>query len=444
MSMSAQNAIRHHFTLALPAWLNVTLVLGSLATACAPAAPPATPTVAWPTVAPVPASTLVPLPALFPKIDRYPQAGSYSRGQLTALPTYNPDSTDVWQVDLRNADLSTLDLRSSLNDLVYADFDTQIKWPPADKLPAGFDATQILELGKNPGLGIRSLHAKGTTGRGVGIAIIDQPMLVDHQEYKDQLRLYEEINFPPDTESQMHGPAVASIAVGKTVGVAPEADLYYIAAPVGDWGTGGSGNFTYNFHYTAQGIQRVLDLNQSLPASRKIRVISISVGWSSDQKGYDEVTAAVEAAKAAGLLVVSSSLEQTFGFKFHALGRAPLADPDQFSSYEPGLFWAKDFYGGHRFSDRLLVPMDSRTTASPNGANDYVFYREGGWSWSIPYIAATYALAAQVKPAITPDEFWKTALQTVRTIQLTHAGQTTSFGPILDPTALIGTLQSGQ
>ena len=28
----------------------------------------------------------------------------------------------------------------------------------------------------------------------------------------------------------MHGPAVASIAVGKTVGVAPEADLYYISS----------------------------------------------------------------------------------------------------------------------------------------------------------------------------------------------------------------------
>ena len=31
-------------------------------------------------------------------------------------------------------------------------------------------------------------------------------------------------------------------------------------------------------------------------------------------------------------------------------------------------------------------------------SNEYVFYREGGWSWSIPYIAGVYALAAQVKP----------------------------------------------
>ncbi len=54
-------------------------------------------------------------------------------------------------------------------------------------------------------------------------------LLVDHQEYRDRIRLYEEINIDKGTPAQMHGAAVASIAVGKTVGVAPEADLYYIA-----------------------------------------------------------------------------------------------------------------------------------------------------------------------------------------------------------------------
>jgi hypothetical protein len=93
-------------------------------------------------------------------------------------------------------------------------------------------------------------------------------------------------------------------------------------------------------------------------------------------------------------------------------------------------------------SDHLLVPMDSRTTASPGGPDEYVFYREGGWSWSIPYIAGVYALAAQVKPSITPDEFWSLALETGRTIQLQHNGETIAFGPILDPAALIKSLQT--
>ena len=376
----------------------------------------------------------------FPVIERKPDVANWDLGKMYSVPSYDPESEQMWQMDLRAYDLSDLDLKNSLDDLLYADFDSQTIWPPKEKMPPGFDWQRIMELGKNPGLGVRSLHSKGITGRGVGIAIIDQPLLVDHQEYADRMRLYEEINVDPTTESQMHGPAVASIAVGKTVGVAPEADLYYIGSWPGDWGTGG--NFTYNFRYYAQAVRRILQINQQLPEGRKIRVIAMQIGWSPDQAGYDEITAAVHEAKAAGLLVVSSSLEETFGFKFHGIGRAPLADPDKFESYEPGLWWAKDFYAGNQFSDRLFIPMDSRTTASPGGKDEYVFYREGGWSWSIPYIAGIYALAAQVKPTITPDEFWQTAMKTGRTIELKHDGKTIPFGPILDPVALMSALQA--
>ncbi|MFA5835413.1 MAG: hypothetical protein WC837_00520 [Bellilinea sp.] len=92
------------------------------------------------------------------------------------------------------------------------------------------------------------------------------------------------------------------------------------------------------------------------------------------------------------------------------------------------------------FSDRLLVPMDSRTTAGPSSTDEYVFYREGGWSWSIPYIAGVYALVAQVKPAITPEEFWRLALQTGQTIELNHKGEIYSLRSILDPVALMAAL----
>ncbi len=393
-----------------------------------------------------PLPTLGPVPNTFPFISQHPAVPDWGRHALASLPTYDANSDNTGPVDLRMYDLARLDLRSSLDDLMYADFDTQTKWPPADKMPPGFDWQQIMELGKNPGLGVRSLHAQGITGRGVGLAIIDQPLLVDHQEYRDQLRLYEELNIDPGTPSQMHGPAVASIAVGKTVGVAPEADLYYLAAWAGQFGAGENGHFTYDFRYYAQAIRRILEINRQLPVGHKIRVIAMQIGWSPDQAGYADIMTAVQAAKAAGLLVVSSSLEETFGFKFHGLGRPPLADPDQFEAYVPGVFWAKEFYTGSGqtrqfYAGRLLVPMDSRTTASPGGPGEYVFYREGGWSWSIPYIAGTYALAAQVKPSITPDEFWAAALQTGRTIQLTQAGQTYPFGPILDPVALIAALR---
>lgn len=61
---------------------------------------------------------------------------------------------------------------------------------------------------------------------------------------------------------------------------------------------------------------------------------------------------------------------------------------------------------------------------------------------SIPYLAGMYILAAQVKPEITPDEFWATALNTGRTMQIRQAGKNHNLGILLDPQALIETLQS--
>jgi hypothetical protein len=380
------------------------------------------------------------------KIVRYPEPADLSGNflELTFIPKFDHSSTDQGQIDLRSRDLTKLDMTASLADLMYADFDSKTQWPARDKMPVGFDWQKIMETGKEPGLGIRNLHTQGIKGTGIGIAIIDQPLLVDHQEYKDRLRVYEEISILPDTQATMHGGAVASIAVGKTVGVAPEADLYYIGAWTGDWEPK-TNAFTWNFKYYARAVRRILEINRELPEEHKIRVIAMQVGWQSHRAGYDEMMDAVEEAKIAGVFVISSSLGHTHELYFQGLGRDPLEDPDRFESYAPGLWWEKDFFSGKPLASfpwyppnpMVLVPMDSRTTASPTGTEDYVFYRQGGWSWSIPYLAGMYALAAQVEPAITAEEFWDIALNTGRTTQIQHNDKEYEFGIILDPQALI-------
>jgi Subtilase family len=375
-------------------------------------------------------------------IVRHPGPVDYSGffSDLTSIPKFDINSTDPWQVDLRSRDLTKIDMTTALTDLMYADFDSKTQWPANDKIPVDFDWQKIMEIGKDPGLGIRTLHDQGISGKGVGIAIIDQTLLVDHIEYKDRIRVYEEADDITGgwVEVQMHGPAVASIAVGKTLGVAPEADLYYIAT--GDCG-GASGIQDLDFSCLAKAIQRIVEINKNLPADRKIRVLSMSIGWVPDNKGYDEITAAVNEAKDAGIFVISSSLSHTYSLNFHGLGRNPLSNPNEFQSYEPGLWWQNQFYEQGLTTGTLLVPMDSRTTASPTGTEDYVFYREGGWSWSIPYLAGMYTLAIQVKPEITPEEFWKTALDTGKTIHIEHQGRDYKFGVILDPQALIKEIQ---
>ncbi|HEX2997025.1 MAG TPA: S8 family serine peptidase [Anaerolineales bacterium] len=379
-------------------------------------------------------STLSPLPEA--RIIRQPKPMNGGREDLTSIPKFDPNLGDG-QVDLRSRDLTKIDITDALADLLYADFDSKTQWPSADKMPAGFDWQKIMELGKDPGLGVRALHSQGITGRGIGVAIIDQTLLVDHVEYKDRIQVYEEAEDVKD-EASMHGPAVASIAAGKSVGVAPEADLYYIA-------TGPCGAVSeedYDLSCNAKAIQRIVEINKSLPADRKIRVLSMSNGWMSNTKGHAEIMAAVEEAKAAGIFVITVSLEETHGWNNLGLGRNSLSDPNDFQSYEPTPWLKQYFFEGKLPTDILYVPMDSRTTASPTGKEDYVFYRQGGMSWAVPYLAGIYALAAQVKPDITPEEFWETALKTGKTIQLQHDGKEYEFGVILDPQALIDELQS--
>lgn len=383
-----------------------------------------------------PSLTLPPI-----SISRHPAPADFSNlNPNPQLTTYDPNSGNPWQIDYRSTNLQGLDLSNSLNDLLYASFDSQTLWPAPNRLPPGFDVQQIMEVGKDPGLGIRDLHVQGITGLGVGIAIIDQPLLVDHVEYKDRLRFYEE---GPDVigawmESAMHGAAVSSIAVGKTVGVAPQADLYYIAM-------GGCFNISEHdprdYSCLAANILRIVQISQEMPEGRKIRVLSISYGWQPDSIGVDKVRDAVKEAKQVGIFVVSPNLSDFYYSDLMGLGRMALSDPNQFQSYLPGAYWANSLYQHLILSRMLLLPMDARTTASPSGVQDYVFYGIGGISWAVPYLAGMYALAVQVKPEITPEEFLRLAFHTGQTIQIDHNGSQYSLGVILDPAALIASLQ---
>jgi hypothetical protein len=362
---------------------------------------------------------------------RLPPA-NFRRGRLTALPVYNADSGAMWQVDLRGWDVSSIDITQRKDDLLHADYDSKTIWPKA--LPDGFDPVKIMDLGRNPGLEVRALHAAGVTGKGVGIAIIDQGLLVDHVEYKDRIRLYEEIH-SGDRSAAMHGPAVASIAVGKTVGVAPEADLYYIAETHGVFD--GKGGFAWDLSWLAKSIDRIVEINEGLPKENKIRVISISLGISERLGNGALALEAIRRAREKGIYTAFVGSDPYFG-----MGRGPYADPDSPTSYLPGAFLAKSFYSGNSLSG-IGIPMDARCTASPTGIEDYVFYSEGGMSWTVPYVAGLFALACQVKPDVTPELFWKAAAETGDYSDSAKDGKSYRLQKIVSPAKLIQYLRTG-
>ena len=127
------------------------------------------------------------------------------------------------------------------------------------------EAAALLEECKDPGLGVRSLQARGITGSGVNVAILDQPLLTDHPEFADRIAAYYDTGCEGETGS-MHGPAVASLLAGKTIGVAPDANIYYAAWP----------SWLQDSRYAADALDWVLEQNEALPEGEKIRVVSVS------------------------------------------------------------------------------------------------------------------------------------------------------------------------
>lgn len=376
----------------------------------------------------------------FPKIDRHPGPRSCSEYPvITKVPSYSSEVLNPFQVSLLCQDLSSFDLSDRYNDLIFSVFNSATVWPGSDKMPKEFDPEKIMEMGVNPGLGIRQLHKNGITGKNIGIAIIDQPLLVDHIEYKDRLRLYEEIGIEKDnTFAEMHGPAVASIAVGKTLGVTPGADLYYIACYPGEYTNDG---FIYNYKNCALAINRIIEINKQLQQDKKIRVISISLGLNPDEKGYTEIISSINEASESGIVVITANTFVTNNMPFVGLGRDPNKDPDDYRSYEQGILWSPEFYFNYNQfclkSNLLMLPMDSRTIADFTGFNVYSFGRIGGISWSVPYLAGVYVLACQQKNDITPQQFWNDALKTGDSVEIVKDSKSYMLKKIINPQKLI-------
>jgi hypothetical protein len=250
----------------------------------------------------------------------------------------------------------------------------------------------------------------------------------------------------------VEGCASISAAVGRTTGVATDASVYYIT--IGQYKDGdidkGNSDFNvsnadnYQFTYynsLTNGIQRVLDINKMLPVGDKIRVICILGELSSEEEGYRKVEQKITQAVNKGIFVVSNSLYDTYDgrMSFNGLGRGPMSDPDDLSSYMPSTSWMADFYNFGRCGNAeqtLLVPEDSRCFAAPTGSSDYAYYRNGTPGTGISYIGGLFALMCQVEPELTPERFWKAALETGNSLVITRNNIHYKLQKVVNPVRL--------
>lgn len=336
--------------------------------------------------------------------------------------------------DFRGKDLSEENFSNVSTDVLQTiEFDTETIWPEKEKLPKNFAPERLLEESKNPGLGIKELHEQGITGQGVVVAIIDQKLDINHPEYKDSIVGYTEYDESEKEEVSMHGPAVASLLVGKDCGVAPGARLVYKAVPSGR-----------SFHSEAQALKDIIENNKTASLNEKVRIVSCSIGYTLEnpEVGLDEWVNALEKAKEAGIFVVDVGGDQ-IDISFSGGG-----SPDNKNDFESYLSWLREDEGNEelnkiisegnideilkklrevkkddlanisdidlrkkieeRLNERkkeILVPSDYRTMASSwNKEGQYMYQGRGGISWAVPYLAGLFALILQVNPNIKREE----------------------------------------
>lgn len=256
-------------------------------------------------------------------------------------------------------------------------------------------AKEIMDLGRNPGLNIEELHAKSITGKDVNVAIIDQPLIEDHPEYKGKIKKYHTIGEVIDNSS-MHGPAVTSILVGESIGVAPKANVYYVAVP----------SWEQDSKNYAEAIDWIIEENSNLPETNKIKVISISAAptgpgspFDKNQNLYEE---AVLRAKSSGILILDCVSEnKETGIIMPAY--CNLNKPNDLSACKMGFPNRDEFTSD---ADFIGAPSSFRTVAEVYEKNkfSYTYDGVGGLSWSIPYVSGVLALGWQVNPNLSSEE----------------------------------------
>ena len=295
--------------------------------------------------------------------------------------------------DVRWKDLTNIENQLDSDMIRTLVYNEKTVWP----LSYESYAEEIMEMGKDPGLGIRNIHALGITGQNVHVGIIDQNLCADyHPEYADKIVEYYDTGCnTSDTEGSNHGPSVISLFVGETVGVAPDAKVYYVAAPT----------WTGDAKYLADGLDWIVKKNSELPADQKIRVVSVSAGPSGEgspfTKNKELWDQAYQRAVDSNILV----LDCTSHHRLNSACYYDISNRNDITKCKPG--WPNSAtLDPDAYKDVICTPSSLRTTAEQFEKGDYSFRYSGmaGVSWSVPYLAGVLALGWQVNPDLSQEQ----------------------------------------
>ncbi len=275
------------------------------------------------------------------------------------------------------------------------------------KIPNGYNPEEVMEWGKDPGLNVDILHKYGFTGKGATIAYVDQP--IDAHEQYENLNLHYVNN--TSTVDSMHGPAVLSLLAGKEIGTAPEAEVYYYghAAWYADQTT------------HAECLYQIIEQNKTLGEDEKITMVGFSDNIDSSEDNVKAFEEAVKACEDAGVMV-------WFCGEYGGGAFLPMSDKNDYHNLISEAWW------GNYTPSLVMVPASGRTTAATMGDEKYIYWGEGGLSWTMPYVLGLYAIALEINPALTQDD--------LRTL-LVDTAYINNDMPIVNPVGFVAEVLKG-
>lgn len=256
------------------------------------------------------------------------------------------------------------------------------------KVPAGFSKNGLMEWGKYPGLNIDILQKYGYTGKGAVVAYVDQPVEVKNNEQYQSANIHYKNN--ADSNSSMHGPAVLSLLVGKDVGTAPDTEVYYY----------GHAPWKRDQKTHAQCLYQIIEQNKKLPKKKKITMVGFSDNIVPTEKNADALKKAVKACEDAGIMV-------WFCGDYSAASFIPNSDKNNFENLTHEI-WETN----HDKSYLVYVPAAGRTTSYEEGNKSYIYWAEGGLSWTMPYVLGLYGIVKQIDPSLTQSDIRKLVVDT--------------------------------
>jgi hypothetical protein len=198
--------------------------------------------------------------------------------------------------------------------------------------------------------------------------------------------------------AQYHGPAVASLSVGKRCGSAPDAGLFFLTTQ--DFGRNEKGENFLDPSNRLKAIRHLIELNHSLPEADKIRAVSCSWG-SNTETDFNERMTLFKELEETGCVIFGGFYNcYNQNRRWNYVGGSKVDISSDASDNLKPLFRCPE--------NTLIIPQNQRTFASFYGG--YLYTEQGGSSWMCPYLAGIVACGLQACPNYTKQKDWQDKL----------------------------------